>query len=521
MTAPPDLARRLIAQANATMAAHQAGDLAAAERGYRELVPQLEHPALLSNFGALLVQTGRPAEAVPHLRRAACIAKDRVGALANLAAALRDTGGVEEAECCLRESLALDPAAVGALATLGALLTERDALDEAESCLRRAIALQPAVADHLFNLGVLLRRRMDIPAAEAAYRRALVLDPGHVEAADNLAVLLGDSGRLEEGLALYRALLDRQPGRHDRRFWYGNMLVAAGWWREGWVAYEARREYLPGARLPEGLAPWTGAPLPGGTLLLRAEQGIGDALLAVRFLPAVLARVRRVVLAVHRPLVRLLADSLPGAVTVLALEDDPGMVDAALPLMSLFAVLDVAPEDVDGRPYLAAPERLRAAWRRRLGSGPGDRPTVGIVWAGNPSYVHDRYRSPGLEAVRPLLETASVRWVVLQVGPGRAALADRPLPNGVLDLGAEVADFADTAAILAELDLVVSSDTAVAHLAGALGRPCHVMAPALLGLYWLGEEPGLSRWYDSVTVHRQARLGDWSDVVASVAAALD
>jgi hypothetical protein len=257
-----------------------------------------------------------------------------------------------------------------------------------------------------------------------------------------------------------------------------------------------------------------GESLEGRTILIYAEQGLGDAIQYVRYLPRVIAAGGNVVLAVHPPLRRLFA-GLPG-VTLVGLDTVPlPPFDVHCPLLSLPLIFGTMLENIPvSVPYLHADPEAVVRWRARIG---GDGPRVGIVWAGNPTQTGDRFRSPRLRAVLPLFDVPGVRFVGLQVGPGRQDLAAHALPPNVLDLGGEISDLTDTAAIMAGLDLVVTSCTAPLHLAGALDVPTWGMIPASPHFAWLlGRDD--SAWYPSLRLYRQQRYGtDWSGVVGRVA----
>jgi predicted O-linked N-acetylglucosamine transferase (SPINDLY family) len=377
-------------------------------------------------------------------------------------------------------------------------LRRRDGAGGAETAARRALALDPALAAAHNNRGNLLvhahRRR---PAA-AAFARALALDPGHREAAYNRAALLAESdpGR---AVALYEALLAYHPDLFEARWNRALGLLASGRWRDGWQAHELRLSHpeLAPRRVP--IRRWDGAPLAGRRLLLAAEQGFGDTLQFLRYVPLAAARGGRVLLDVPAPLVGL-ARGLSGVERVIESGGPAPEADLTLPLMSLPLVLGV--EAPPAPPYLLADPVRRLSWRRRLGRDP--RPRIGIAWAGNPAMRNDRRRSLDDRLLAAFADLDEVRLVSLQ--------KDRRPPAGWLDAAPDLLDFADTAALVAELDLVIAVDTAVAHLAGALGRPLWVLlSPAA---DWRWPHGPRTPWYPNARQMRHGPEEGWEPALA-------
>lgn len=387
---------------------------------------------------------------------------------------------------------------------------------EAETLYRHILHARPDQADALHLLGVLVGQSGNPGAGAALIRKAAALRPGEPHTWTNLGFLLREAGALAEALAACRRAVRLAPAlaaaHHNRAI----ALLQNGDYAEGWREYGWR--WQAGAPPPRALAApaWQGEPLAGRTILLHAEQGMGDTLNFIRYAPLVAARGGRVVLEVQPPLVRLLA-RLPGVAAAVG-------VGEALPAHDLQAALPCLPgifattlATIPGVPYLAAAPALTAAWRARL-AGPG--PMVGLVWAGNPEQREDRWRSPRLAPLLPLLERRGVRFFGLQLGDGRRDLEGRALPGSFTDLGPEIGDFEDTAAIMAALDLVISSDTSALHLAGALGCPTWALLARVADWRWLTDRSD-SPWYPTLRLYRQEHAGDWAGVVARVGRDLD
>ncbi|WP_188263197.1 tetratricopeptide repeat protein [Azospirillum tabaci] len=489
-------------------------------------------PASIDAFHALAMERlGRNAqeEAVGPLRR--CVVLDPFGTFHrfHLAHALLMRQRHGEAESVLRDLIRLAPDDHRAWANLGIALKNLGRHDEAVCAGRLALALAPAEPGVLSNLGLALSLRTGGDAEAARIlRRAVATDPDFTSARLNLGLVLRKLRRIGEAEAQCRHVIDRDPRHAEAHTLLGTCLLLRGELDAGFREYEWRTRLADRQVTPRGLPTplWEGGNPEGQTILLHDEQGLGDGIQFVRYAPFLRHRGSRVIVECNDLLVRLFA-TLPGVDQVIGRSDSPPPHDAHAALLSLphrfGTTLATVPAEV---PYLhAEPERVEF-WRRRLGPHPSAgggaaRLRVGLVWAGNPEFKDDRRRSPGLDALRPLLDVPGVVVFGLQKGAGRRDLERcAPLPPSFTDLGAEIADFADTAAIMANLDLVISSCTAPAHLAGALGRPVWTLLPDIADWRWL-ERGDTTPWYPTMRLFRQAVPGDWESVAAAVRAALE
>jgi Flp pilus assembly protein TadD len=504
MTQAADLVREGVAR-------QRAGEVDAARASYRAaLAADPAQPDVWHVVALLAAEAGELEVAIGALRRALLLRPADADLWADLGGCLHRRGRPAEAERALRTALAHRPVHGRALATLGLLLAERRGRsEEAEALLRAALRADPAGAGTHTNLGNLLRDQGRVVEAETHLRTALALRPGLSDAWHNLAMLLADTGRLPAAARLCEAGLARTPGNDDLRFLLGTVHLRAGRLVEGWDGF-ARRWHRRGHTPPRRFAQpeWDGADWPG-TLLLYAEEGLGDTIQMLRFVPALAAR-GRVVLEVPAPLARLAA-TLPGGARLVVAGEALPPCDRRCALMDLPRHLRIGLADIPaGAPYLAADPAARAAWRSRLASLPGLR--VGLVWAGNPHYPADARRSLPPAALASLAGLDGISWVSLQKPSATARL---PLA----DWTDELADLADTAALVAGLDLVIAADTAVAHLAGALGIPVWLLNRADTCWRWMLGRPD-SPWYPTMRIFRQAAPGDWAGVLAEVRAAL-
>ncbi len=436
---------------------------------------------------------------------------------------LMANGDHPQAEDAFRRVLQLDPDHAEAHANLGLLFDGKRQFDEAEACYRRALELNPRLVQTCINLGALLATRRRDAEAEETYRRALTLVPAHPGALSNLGVLLVRLNREAEAERCYRAALSAAPGHRLASFNLGSLLLRLGQYEEGWRRLESRNWHSPLEGYLDQFPRWQGEPLAGKSVLIAAEGGHGDMIQFCRY-AALLKKngAARVSVFCHPGLTRLFSQ-LRGVDEVLTSGSPPppaGWNYWTLPLSlpHLFrTTLDSIPADL---PYLTAEPAQITHWKSVLRKTPSDL-AVGLVWRGNPAFEHDAERSlPSLSLLAPLMNLPCVRFFSLQkVAEREAPPVHHPFP--VVDLSPQLRDFADTAAAVANLDLVITVDTAVAHLAGALGRPCWVLLSDIsVEWRWLKDRTD-SPWYPRVLrLFRQKTPGDWAPVIAAVETAL-
>lgn len=518
---------------------HGAGQLAPAVAAYRSAVLLApDHADALNNLAAALAAMGRHADAAVAWERLVRLRPGNADALAGLAAALLADRRPNEALLALAACAGLPPEArllrLNARALLAMGLT-----DPALGALHLAVALQPDDhAVHAELTAALLQARRDgeallpalqafrlAPTADNAVRLSCVLigaghldaalevteaglraDPACPEAMVNRSVALESLGRVPEAVAAARDAAAAAPANPVMRHHLGTTLLAAGaLTAEAWDLYEAQLK-LPGVPpLPQARL-WDGGPLDGRTLLIHAEQGLGDTLQFVRYVLLAAARGGRVVLAVQPTLLRLLQGT-PGAAEVVPAGTALPAFDVFVPLLSLPRLFGTTLESVPSPlPYRAprAPGPMRELRAGKL--------RVGLVWAGGSVFADDQHRSMSAVAMDGLAGVPGVHFVSLQLG---AAV----LPAGAEDGMAGVQDFADTAARVAELDLVIAVDTAVAHLAATMGVPVWLLSRHR-GCWRWGHGQADSPWYPGLRLFRQSRPGDWDGVVQEVRAAL-
>ena len=530
-TGRPDLAADLIGKAleikpneasyhsNLGTALWKQGRLDAAAACYRAAIARNpNYPKAHFNLGTVLWQQRRLDEADACYCNAIHLKPDYPEAHDNLGTVRKELGRLDEAVICYIRALAFRPDYPEAQNNLGTVLWQQGRLDDAIGCYRRALALRPGFSEAHFNLGIAVGELGQLDAAVDCYRSALALRPDYPEAYDNLGTTLKELGRLDEAVACYRKALELAPEHPEAHSNLGIALLARGDFAAGWEEHEWRLQ-TPQLRKAWRNFPqpqWRGEAAAGRTLLIHAEQGFGDTLQFCRYGALAAARGLRVILEVQPPLVRLLR-GLPGVDRVVARGDALPPFDLHCPMLSLPLAFGTTLETIPGAAcYLRADPEEVTAWETRLATLRQPARRVGLAWAGNPR-AHsrglaavDRRRSMAPAELAPLFQLPGVQFVSLQKS-GPAAPAEFPLT----DLMAAVNDFADTAALVANLDLVISVDTAVAHLAAALGKPVWLLDRFDPCWRWLTGRRD-SPWYPTLRLYRQPRPGDWEAVVAEV-----
>ncbi|HUY33552.1 MAG TPA: tetratricopeptide repeat protein [Pirellulales bacterium] len=426
----------------------------------------------------------------------------------------------EEAARCYRRAIALRENYPEAHRNLGCALRESGQLDEAVSVLREALRWKPDFAEAQASLSLALVELGDLDAALASCEAAMKLNLNGV-AANSMGIVFFEMGRREEALACYQQSLVLDPNSADARKNRAILRLLEGKLPEGWHEYEWRWKCAESPAPPFAQPLWDGSPLAGRTILLHTEQGLGDTLHFIRYAQLVQQRGGRVIVACQPPLVPLLGRSR-GIERIVAQGDPLPPCDVHAPLLSLPRIFGTTLENIPATtPYLEADPRLVDRWREKLTTIPGFK--VGIAWQGSRTYRHDRGRSVPLAAFAPLASLSSVRLISLQKGDGSEQLAGVAGRFDVLDLGGRLDEvggaFMDTAAVMKNLDLVITSDTAIPHLAGALGVPVWVALSHVPDWRWFLDRDE-SPWYPTMVLFRQARRGDWQGVFERIATAL-
>jgi tetratricopeptide (TPR) repeat protein len=481
------------------------------------------HAAIHFNYANLLQSVGALREALAHYDMATNVDPNAAQAWYNRGNCLARMALTEDSLASFEQALAVRPDYPAACLNRGVAQQKLGRFAAAAESYRRALRLLPGYVQAMCNLGNVLRIDGHWDEARQVCEDAVAQHPGHAEAHAHLGNVLQHLGDAAGALRSYDRALILAPELASAQWNRALTLLRAGEYAEGWRAFEWRKRLSTPVAVRSFTQPaWTGEEdLTGKTLFLYWEQGMGDTLQFCRFAWMAQARGAKVILSVPDALVRL-ARSLHADITVISTHAVPPHFDLHCALMSLPAALRLRLEDLPGAiPYLRADASERAIWRERLGSLRGLK--VGLVWSGAPrpddpeANAIDQRRSMHLGQLATLVSTPGISFVSLQKGPAKAN--SQPGGMELHDWTANLSDFSDTAALVAELDLVIAVDTSVVHLAGALGAPVWVLNRFDHCWRWLSGT-GSSPWYPSARLFRQPRPGDWTAVVAEVAAAL-
>ncbi|MGE3407547.1 MAG: DUF6165 family protein [Pirellulales bacterium] len=512
-----------------------------------------DHEAAYKGLGRALTKLGKPDEAVACLREQVRLKPLLPQAHFNLAMALAELNKLDEAVACYREVLRLNPKSAEAYINLGNVLKSQGNYDESVATYQEALRLHPDRPETLNNLGTAYLVQGNLQDARAQIERAKQLQPDRIESYINLGTVLAEQGLIEESLASYDEGMRREPNNAEVHYslavtlskfsrftdaqasfrkaielkpdyaqahtHHALLCLQMGDYQQGWAGYDWRWDCKEFGTKPGGHRPmWDGSSLQGKKILLHAEQGLGDTLQFIRYAQLLKNQGAYVMLGCPKALAPLL-NRYPGLDVCFVPGSPIPQYDVEAPLMSLprlcGTTLDTVPRRV---PYLTADSRLIDAWRAELQAIPGFK--IGIVWQGNPKYACDRQRSVPLRHFAPLAEVEGVQLISLQKGPGTEQLAAVADQFPVIDLGSrldnETGAFMDTAAVMASLDLVISIDTSVTHLAGALEVPVWLALANFADWRWLRDRDD-SPWYPTVRLFRQTTPGDWEDVFRRMA----
>ena len=475
-----------------------------------ELTP--DSAELCNNYGVLKFKSHLLEEAMQWFRKAVDLQPEYAQACNNLGLALKDSGKPEEACSWFRRALALQPNYGEAHNNMGLVLADLQQLTEAELHFRQAIELRREHEGAYNNLFLLLKDAGRSEEAESCLRQGMAVKPDHALFYYHLGNFMQDLGRLEEAIAAHEKALALQPEYLEAAYALGLIYFSLGQYEKAWEKYELRWPLF--GNFQPSIPLWQGEDLTGKKILLFREQGYGDIIQFSRYAPMVAAMAEETTLWVDTPVERLIADSF--AMRVVGGNRVPeGNYDVACALMSLPYWLHTTEETIPAQvPYLYASKERSAAWGKRLAhANEGKKLRVGIVWAGNPKHKNDANRSVAIQAFQELFALQDIAWVSLQEGARAKELQKAAYP--VWDVSEELTDFAETAALIANLDLVIAADTAVAHLAGAMGKETWVLLPYIAEWRWQLQRED-TPWYPTMRLFRQRQPGDWLEVLERV-----
>ena len=474
--------------------------------------------SLFLNLGIKCVNNGLWPEAEEAFRKALELNPDYAQACSNLGFVLKQTHRPEEAEVYLRKAINLNPKLIASYNNLSLILMHTNRLEEAEAVLRKAIHLDANSPDLYNNLGSVLTDAGRPRQAEAAFQQAIKINPSFVYAHYNLGCLLKSAGHLDESETALRRALKLRPNYSSAQFALATLHLLRGQYEKGWELYNAHRMKKASGKAT-AIPRWQGEELTGKTILLFHEQGFGDTLQASRYIPQVSTLSQHTVVWIQEPLQQLMRSSFPDIDFYTGKDNPSEHFDYACPLPNLPMIFHMTEQNIpNDTPYLKVSEEIINAWRSRLQEKTGASSyKTGLVWAGNPNHHNDRNRSIAIAAFDSLLAMDKIAWISLQAGSETDNLPE--CASSLLDFSSDLVDFAQTAGLIENLDLVITVDSAVAHLAGALGKETWVLIPFEPDWRWQLKRED-SPWYPSIRLFRQRKPGDWQYPLKKVKEAL-
>lgn len=490
------------------------GDDALAEHAFHEaLALSPEDIGSLRGLGNLLVRRGRVVEGIQQLERAIELSPDNLDALIEYAQSLVTNGCFLDARQVLQKALHHWPANAKLHFNLGMVEGQYGDRLLGERELRRAIDLDPSLYLAHNYLGTLLEKVGQVGEASACYEKTILLSPNFAEAYSNQANLLASRLQLDVAENYYRKAISLKPDFPEAHHNFGLLLLLTGNFRDGWREYEWRwktPDVRPHVRAFDQCE-WRGEHIAGKRILVHAEQGYGDTIQFVRYMPLLAQQGATVIFESPLPLVRLLS-TMQGIDVLLGRGQPIPTFDCHVPLLNLPGLMDTQSKNMPvSVPYLSSNDEDKKFWRERL--PPSDsKLCVGIVWAGNAKHPNDRLRSLPVSDLALLVDVENIQWVSLQKFKPSSSMSGINIPLPLIDWTTELNDYADTAALIDQLDLVITVDTSVAHLAGALGKPVWVMLPYVPDWRWMLDRR-TSPWYPTTVLYRQSKMGDWMSVL--------
>jgi Flp pilus assembly protein TadD len=476
-----------------------------------------DNPILYNNLGLIMQDNNRLDQAASCFLQAIRLNPNDSVTYNNLSLLFKKANKLSDAEDCLRRAIQLNPDYSSAYNNLGMILKNLNRLEEAEMYIRKAITLNANFTGAYNNLGVILKDLNCLDEAERYLRRAIALKSDYIEAHFNLGLVLKEANQLGEAENYLCQAIRLKPDYPEAHFALSTLYLIRKQFEDGWKKYEMRQEIFHHYQPP--ISRWQGEELTGRKILLYYEQGFGDTIQFARYIPKVAELAAKTVVWVQESLQQLLSHS-ENAVTVYTGQNMPTEeFDFACPLLSLPSVFNTSLETIpQSFSYIQANSECSIRWRKNLNEIDNSNIyRVGVVWAGNPKHINDRKRSIPFNVFSKLFEISNINWISLQVGVGAEDVKESSCKvNAVSET---IIDFYETAGIIDNLDLVITVDTSVAHLAGAMGKKTWVLLPFAPDWRWQLECED-SPWYPTIRLFRQSRIGNWQDVLEKVEEAI-
>jgi tetratricopeptide (TPR) repeat protein len=490
------------------------GNLVQAEKISRKILRKKpDTPDVLHLLGIIRYQLRDFDSGIKHIEKALHINPNLIEAYNNLGNIYQEIKQPEKAIQCYRKALQLDPFLAKTYYNLGIALQDTKQTDEAVSCYLKAIQLNTHTPGLYNNLGLAQQEKGQFDKAISSYKKALHIDQSFVEALYNLGNVFNELGQYYEAIHSYQKAIKLNPDYVEAHYNLSLVLLLTGDFRHGWEEYKWRWKLKDRETYRYSRPLWEGA-VNDKTILLHAEQGFGDTVQFIRYAPLVAERCKNVIVKCQKELASLL-QTVEGITQVFVKDDQLPEFDFHCPLLNLPSIFSTTISNIPSKaPYIACDSKSIAKWKDKLlQNGPGIK--IGLVWSGNPKHKKDHKRSCSLEMFSPLADVDKATYYSLQKGKA-ATEADDPA-NGlkVINYTEDIHDFTDTAGFIENLDLIISVDTAVAHLAGALGKPVWTLLPYSPDWRWMLDRED-SPWYPAMRLFRQTEPGNWDGVIQHV-----
>lgn len=482
----------------------QGGHLFEAEREARQLLSNHQDEAFYY-LGIIALAQGKTDDSLKWYQDAIARLPHRADVAYNHGVALQSCGHLDHAANEWRRAITLNPRYEDAYFNLAIFFTQKGAAEDAEDMYRKLLAINPLHKQATYNLGNLLYRTGRFVDAEALYLQLLQAFPAYAPGWVNLSMVLTKQGRYADAEKALRHVLSFDPHNIEAHWNLSHLLLRSHRWPEAWREYEWRRARKAFPRAPLRVPDWDGHHEPARRLLLYNDQGLGDGVQFLRYATLLAEQGHTVWLLVQKEL-KNIAATVPGIAGVVGPGDALPVVDAQAPLLSLPYLLSLN----DSSPYWSGPYLFPRSKMELPRSG--NKMAIGLAWAGNPNNPTDASRSISLRELKPIMTVPGIDWFSIQVGSPAAQIKDEGLSGHIHDLAPRLADYTDTAAAIAALDLVIAVDTSVLHVVGAIGRPVWGMLSPAHDWRWAGDS-GASPWYPSLRLFRQKIPGDWQGVV--------
>ena len=494
---------------------YQAGDLNQASNVFKKILRvQPRNVVALHFLGGVCYQLGDYDSSIDYLKKVLQIDPSHADAHHNLGVALQAKGQLHKAISFFRKAANLHPSSSQAYFSLANALKETGQTDEAISCYRKLLEIEPDFVDAYNSLGNLMKKQGMVEEAINCYQKALQINPVNPGILNNLGNVLYEAGCFDKALISYQDALELDPDYPYSHFHMSRLLLLSGNYKQGWKEYEWRWKTKDYFERDFSQPRWNGSDISGRTILLYTEQGLGDAIQFIRYVPLVVEHGATVIVECQKELVSLF-QNVEGTKHVITVGEQLPPFDVHCPLLSLPLKFDTTLETIPaGIPYIKANPFSIQKWKDRiLNAGP--KLKLGLTWAGSPAHKNDRNRSFPLETFAPIAQSDGIIFYSLQVGEAAQQAKNAPKAMKLIDYTDEINDFSDTAALIENLDLVISVDTAVAHLAGAMGRPVWTLLPFAPDWRWMLKRED-SPWYPTMKLFRQSSPGDWNSVINNV-----